>query len=206
MNNAIWDIGDGLNINIWTEPWVPKDGGVVRLYGLRPRMQVLAERVDETPRRKRVKGLNAPSNRPARAGLIGSKMARRTRSVDEFEFKPVVENHNQESIDDIFFHTGVSEENENEVASSAWPTRDDIDIVDSEKIPYFGMNFTSLENAKQFYIDYGKALGFSVVTRSTQKRIPHSDEVTTCQMTCERFGTYIERVKKKEQMRGPRKK
>ncbi|KAF9616216.1 hypothetical protein IFM89_028992 [Coptis chinensis] len=45
MNNAIWDISDGSNINIWTEPWVPKDGGVVRIYGPRPRM--VPERVVE---------------------------------------------------------------------------------------------------------------------------------------------------------------
>ncbi|KAF9602068.1 hypothetical protein IFM89_024835 [Coptis chinensis] len=38
MNNAVWDIGDGSNINIWTEPWVPKDGGVVHIFGPRPRM------------------------------------------------------------------------------------------------------------------------------------------------------------------------
>ena len=34
-------------------------------------------------------------NVAAGAGLVGSKMAKRTRSVDEFEFKAVGENHNQ---------------------------------------------------------------------------------------------------------------
>ncbi|KAF9593088.1 hypothetical protein IFM89_020152 [Coptis chinensis] len=113
--------------------------------------------------------------------------------------------NDSESIDDVFLHTGVSEENENEVASSFRPTRDDVNIVDSEKIPYFGMNFTNLEGAKQFYIDYGKSLGFSAVTRSTQKRISYSDEVSTCQMTYKRFGTYIERVKKRTDERSKKK-
>lgn len=34
-------------------------------------------------------------NPAAGAGLTGTKMARRTGSVEEFEFKPVGENHNQ---------------------------------------------------------------------------------------------------------------
>ncbi|KAF9614020.1 hypothetical protein IFM89_014820 [Coptis chinensis] len=55
----------------------------------------------------------------------------------------------KKSIDDVFLHTGVSEENENEAFSSSRLTRDDIEIVDNEKIPYFGMNFTSLEGRKK---------------------------------------------------------
>ena len=39
--------------------------------------------------------LNTFINLAAGAGLTGSKMARRTGSVDEFEFKAIGENHNQ---------------------------------------------------------------------------------------------------------------
>lgn len=37
MEYALWDVGSGENIDIWTEPWVPNPtGGIFRIYGPRP--------------------------------------------------------------------------------------------------------------------------------------------------------------------------
>lgn len=44
------------------------------------------------------------SNLAAGAGLTGFKMARRTGSVDEFEFKAIGENHNQGVSIFLYFH------------------------------------------------------------------------------------------------------
>ncbi|KAF9615504.1 hypothetical protein IFM89_023886 [Coptis chinensis] len=74
-----------------------------------------------------------------------------------------------ESIDVLILDiTGLSEEHENEAGSSSLPTPDEMETIENAKSPCLGMHFISLEAAKHFYIDYGKILGFSVVTRTVE--------------------------------------
>ncbi|KAL5721062.1 hypothetical protein ACHQM5_013668 [Ranunculus cassubicifolius] len=36
LNNAVWDVGDGKNIDLWTEPWIPFENHSLRIFGPRP--------------------------------------------------------------------------------------------------------------------------------------------------------------------------
>ncbi|KAF9612925.1 hypothetical protein IFM89_004341 [Coptis chinensis] len=89
-------------------------------------------------------------------------------------------------------------------SSSVQPPEFEVEVK-IVKPPCLGMCFETLEAAKQFYIDYGKSFGFSLVIRSSEKSFSRSDEVSSCQMTCERFGVYRDRGGKNKNVDGTEK-
>ncbi|OVA13699.1 FAR1 DNA binding domain [Macleaya cordata] len=60
--------------------------------------------------------------------------------------------------------------------------------IPSMKAPYEGMDFNSCEEAKEYYIEYGRQKGFSVRIRSVNKTRARLDEVTSVYMVCSREG------------------
>ncbi|KAF9614068.1 hypothetical protein IFM89_014868 [Coptis chinensis] len=86
-------------------------------------------------------------------------------------------------------------------SSSVQPLEFEVE-VEIVKPPCLGMCFETLEAAKQFYIDYGKSFEFSLVIRSSEKSFSRSDEVSSCQMTCSRFGVYRDRGGKNKNVDG----
>ncbi|KAF9602261.1 hypothetical protein IFM89_026346 [Coptis chinensis] len=89
-------------------------------------------------------------------------------------------------------------------SSSVQPPEFEVE-VEIVKPPCLGMCFETLEAAKQFYIAYGKSFGFSPVIRSSEKSVSRSDEVSSCQMTCSRFGVYRDRGGKNKNVDGTEK-
>ncbi|KAF9624180.1 hypothetical protein IFM89_008118 [Coptis chinensis] len=89
-------------------------------------------------------------------------------------------------------------------SSSVQPPEFEVE-VEIVKPPCLGMCFETLEAAKQFYIDYGKLFGFSPVIRSSEKSYSRSDEVSSVQMTCLRFGIYRDRGSKNMNVDGTEK-
>ncbi|KAF9610414.1 hypothetical protein IFM89_022325 [Coptis chinensis] len=89
-------------------------------------------------------------------------------------------------------------------SSSVQPPKFEVE-VEIVKPPCLGMCFETLEVAKQFYTDYGKSFGFSPIIRSSEKSFSRSDEVSSCQMTCERFGVYRDRGGKNKNVDGTNK-
>ncbi|KAF9597616.1 hypothetical protein IFM89_020095 [Coptis chinensis] len=64
------------------------------------------------------------------------------------------------------------------------------EVLEKLAVPKVGMSYQSLEEAKSYYLEYGKQNGFSARVRSTQKRSRdrNDDEVTVCDMVCAREG------------------
>ncbi|KAF9601577.1 hypothetical protein IFM89_020433 [Coptis chinensis] len=89
-------------------------------------------------------------------------------------------------------------------SSSVQPPEFEVE-VEIVKPPCLGMCFETLEAAKQFYIDYGKSFGFSPVIEAQKNGVSRSDEVSSCQMTCSRFGVYRDRGGKNKNVDGTEK-
>ncbi|KAF9614350.1 hypothetical protein IFM89_018103 [Coptis chinensis] len=89
-------------------------------------------------------------------------------------------------------------------SSSVQPPEFEVE-VEIVKPPCLGMCFETLEAAKQFSINYGKSFGFSPVIRSSQKSFSRSDEVSSCEMTCSRFGVYRDQGGKNKNVDGTEK-
>ncbi|KAF5202616.1 Far1 dna binding domain [Thalictrum thalictroides] len=54
--------------------------------------------------------------------------------------------------------------------------------------PHEGQVFQTLDEAKEFYRDYGRVMGFGTTIRSTQKIKRGIDKPDTCVLSCERYG------------------
>ncbi|KAF9590746.1 hypothetical protein IFM89_038059 [Coptis chinensis] len=86
----------------------------------------------------------------------------------------------------ILYNDGVVPNNEFPSLSVETPN----EVLEKLDVPKVGMSYQSLEEAKSYYLEYGKQNGFSTRVRSTQKRSRdrNDDEVTVCDMVCAREG------------------
>ncbi|VVA37257.1 PREDICTED: FAR1-RELATED SEQUENCE, partial [Prunus dulcis] len=59
------------------------------------------------------------------------------------------------------------------------------------KAPYAGMVFETMEEARNYYEEYGRQEGFWIRTRSSSKTRRHLDMVTSRQFVCAHEGKYV---------------
>ncbi|WVZ18072.1 hypothetical protein V8G54_005394, partial [Vigna mungo] len=70
-----------------------------------------------------------------------------------------------------------------------------INVVDSvsDLVPTVNMCFDSMEDAKKYYSDYGKRIGFGVRTRTSKK--DNNNELYYLRLVCSREGRYVSNIR-----------
>ncbi|KAL5766371.1 hypothetical protein ACOSP7_016988 [Xanthoceras sorbifolium] len=68
--------------------------------------------------------------------------------------------------------------------------------VEHLKAPYVGMFFETLEEARNYYENYGRQEGFWIRTRSSSKTREGINEVTSRQFVCAHQGKYVPKIKR----------
>ncbi|KAL5818931.1 hypothetical protein ACOSQ4_022773 [Xanthoceras sorbifolium] len=68
--------------------------------------------------------------------------------------------------------------------------------VEHLKAPYIGILFETLEEARDYYENYGRQEGFWIRTRSSSKTREGINEVTSRQFVCAHQGKYVPKIKR----------